>query len=100
MEVNDSGPLRFRCHTGHAFSPESLLVDLDRTIDDALWNVLRAIDERQMLLDQLIQSAKVVGDQATAQEYARQAEDARLRGDEIRGLVMGPQRPAAVASAH
>jgi two-component system chemotaxis response regulator CheB len=98
MEVNDSGPLRFRCHTGHAFSPESLLLDLDRTIDDALWNVLRAIDERQMLLDQLIQSAKVVGDQATAQEYARQSEDARMRGDEIRGLVMGPQ-PAAVASA-
>jgi two-component system chemotaxis response regulator CheB len=100
LEVNDSGPLRFRCHTGHAFSPESLLVDLDRTIDDGLWNVLRALDERQILLEQLIQSAKVVGDQETAQEYARQSEDARLRGNEIRALVMGPVRPTKVASAH
>jgi two-component system chemotaxis response regulator CheB len=98
MEVHDSGPLRFRCHTGHAYSPESLLVDLDHTIDDGLWSVLRAIDERQMLLDKLIRSAKIVGDQSTAQEYARQSEDARMRGNEIRALVMGPVRPTAVAS--
>lgn len=98
MEVNDNGPLRFRCHTGHAFSPEALLVDLDRTIDDGLWSVLRSIDEREMLLDQLIQSARLSGQDGVAQEYARQAEDARMRGDEIRALVMSPH-PIGVVSA-
>jgi two-component system, chemotaxis family, protein-glutamate methylesterase/glutaminase len=98
MEVIDSGPLRFRCHTGHAFSPDSLLVDIDRTIDDGLTSVLKSIDERQMLLDQLIQAAKLSGDDRTAQEYARQAEDARMRGDEIRALILSAPAPAAVAS--
>jgi two-component system chemotaxis response regulator CheB len=90
MEINDAGRSRFRCHTGHSFTPASLLVDLDETIDEGLWGVLRSIDERQLLLDQLIQTAKLAGDEEAAQEYARQSEDARLRGNEIRGLVMSP----------
>jgi len=98
MEVNDTGPLRFRCHTGHAFSPESLLQDLDQTIDDGLYTVLRSIHERQLLLDQLIQAAKASGDDRTAQEYARQSEDARLRADEIRALVMAAPAQGAAAS--
>lgn len=96
-EVRDAGPLRFRCHTGHVFTPSSLLVDLDRTIDETLWSVLRSIDERQFLLRQLIEDAKVSGNDNAAQEYARQAEDARMRADEIRALVMTPL--PAVANA-
>jgi two-component system chemotaxis response regulator CheB len=87
-EVRDAGPLRFRCHTGHVFTPSSLLVDLDRTIDETLWSVLRSIEERQLLLEQLIDSAKLRGENREAQEYARQVEDARMRADEIRALVM------------
>jgi len=89
-EMRDAGPLRFRCHTGHVFTPANLLLDLDRTIDHGLWDLLRSIDERQMLLEQLIESAKVGGNEEEAQEYARQAEDAKLRGDEIRALVLNP----------
>jgi two-component system chemotaxis response regulator CheB len=98
MEVSDAGPPRFRCHTGHVFSPSSLLVDLDSTIDEGLWNVLRSIEERQLLLDQLIHDAKISGNQDLAQEYARQAEDARMRGDEIRALVLSPLPAVKAAS--
>ncbi len=98
MEVSGVGPLRFRCHTGHVFSPASLLVDLDASIDESLWSVMRAIEERQMLLEQLIESARVAGNELAAQEYARQAEDAKMRADEIRGLVM-TLPPAAVSAA-
>ena len=92
-EVRDAGPLRFRCHTGHVFTPANLLIDLDRTIDESLYGVLRSIDERQLLLEQLIESAKVGGLEEEAQEYARQAEDARARADEIRALVTAPPAP-------
>jgi two-component system chemotaxis response regulator CheB len=88
IELADAGPLRFRCHTGHAFSPESLLADLDRTIDDGLITVLRSIHERELLLAHLIEEAKMVDDNETAQEYARQVEDARMRADEIRRLAL------------
>jgi two-component system, chemotaxis family, protein-glutamate methylesterase/glutaminase len=96
-EVRDAGPLRFRCHTGHVFTPSSLLVDLDHTIDETLWSALRSIEERQLLLEQLIESAKLRGDNGDAQEYARQVEDARMRAAEIRALVMTPL--PAVANA-
>ena len=98
MDVSDTGPMRFRCHTGHVFSPTSLLVDLDTTIDEGLWGVLRSIDERQFLLEQLIHDAKISGNENAAQEYARQAEDARMRADEIRALVVKPFPAVKAAS--
>jgi two-component system chemotaxis response regulator CheB len=32
--------VRFRCHTGHAFSLQTLLVDTDEAIDESLWNAI------------------------------------------------------------
>ena len=37
--------MRFRCHTGHAYSADSLLAAINEAIEDALWNTVRAIDE-------------------------------------------------------
>jgi two-component system, chemotaxis family, protein-glutamate methylesterase/glutaminase len=33
LQIQEAGLVRFRCHTGHAFSPESLLADLTTSID-------------------------------------------------------------------
>ncbi|MBV8742925.1 MAG: hypothetical protein JOZ12_14145, partial [Sinobacteraceae bacterium] len=90
-----AGP-RFRCHTGHAFTPTSLLVDLDATIEDKLWQILRSIDERIILLRQLRDLASNGSDESTAQEYARQIEDAMSRGQAFRQML---QQPAGFRAA-
>ena len=45
--------LRFRCHTGHAFSGNNLLKNIDREIDEYLWSAVRACNEAIMLLNTL-----------------------------------------------
>jgi two-component system chemotaxis response regulator CheB len=45
--------MRFRCHTGHAFSTDSLLAALTEKIEDNLWNAIRSIQESIMLLNHL-----------------------------------------------
>jgi two-component system chemotaxis response regulator CheB len=52
LQIKDAIPLRFRCHTGHAYSVESLLAEMDEAIEDSLWNAIRALEERVMLLRQ------------------------------------------------
>jgi len=53
LDLKERGILRFRCHTGHAYSGESLLVALNEGIENALWSALRAVEEGQLLLERM-----------------------------------------------
>jgi hypothetical protein len=51
VPANEEGTLfRFRCHTGHAYSLESLLTDITDKMDDALWNSIRAFEEGELFM--------------------------------------------------
>ena len=43
--IMEGGRMRFRCHTGHAYSSDSLLLAITEKIDDSLWNVIRGVEE-------------------------------------------------------
>lgn len=53
-EILDSKPKRFRCHTGHAFSLRSLEHTQANNTNKALWAALRALQERETLLSELV----------------------------------------------
>ena len=49
-----AGPsLQFRCHVGHAYSPDSLLADHANGLERALWSAVRTFDEQAALLRRL-----------------------------------------------
>ena len=50
LQMREGNPVRFRCHTGHAYTLESLLSEMDEVIEDSLWNAIRALEERAMLM--------------------------------------------------
>ena len=55
MELKERGVLRFRCHTGHAYSAETLLAALNEGIENALWSAVRAVEEGRFLLERMAQ---------------------------------------------
>ena len=58
VEIKNGDLVRFRCHTGHAFSLQSLLAELNENTENALWSAARAMDEKIMLLDHLARHAR------------------------------------------
>jgi two-component system, chemotaxis family, protein-glutamate methylesterase/glutaminase len=88
VKIQEGSVLRFRCHTGHAFSLQTLLVDVDDAIDDSLWNAIRAIEERALVLREMEAMALSSNERATAKECATQAKDAELRAQRVRDLVV------------
>lgn len=49
-EVNEGNVLRFRCHTGHAYTADALLDSSQQEMEETLWVALRMMEERKNLL--------------------------------------------------
>jgi two-component system chemotaxis response regulator CheB len=87
LQLEEAGFVRFRCHTGHAYSPESLLSSGATAIEDALWNSLRSIEERVLLLRHVARHARASGDDGTAESLEREAATVNARGERVRQLA-------------
>lgn len=82
-ELNDQPPLRYRCHTGHAYTALSLDDAQASSVDHALAASLRALREREYLLLRLASVADASGDATQAEVGRREAARARAQADEI-----------------
>jgi two-component system, chemotaxis family, protein-glutamate methylesterase/glutaminase len=76
----DDQPLRYRCHTGHAFNALSLEDGHEKTEENAIWTAIRAVNERIILARERQKWAQRVGD-------TRQMEIEQARIDEASRLV-------------
>jgi two-component system, chemotaxis family, protein-glutamate methylesterase/glutaminase len=94
--MKDTRPLRYRCHTGHAYSALSLAAAQQDSAEHALWSSVRALREREMLLRRMAGIAAATGD--AEQASAGQAKADRLR-EQIRELqVLAEQVPVRARS--
>ena len=50
LEIPEDRIVRFRCHTGHAFTLSHLLSELTRKNEDSLMSALRSLEETEALL--------------------------------------------------
>ncbi|HEX2941297.1 MAG TPA: chemotaxis protein CheB, partial [Rhodopila sp.] len=48
-EIDDGGPLRFRCHVGHAYNGDTILAAQGKDAETVLWSLLRMHQERAAL---------------------------------------------------
>lgn len=71
--------LRFRCHTGHAFTASSLLAEVTQSVEEMLWQGMRGMEEISMLLKTIKEHFKLLGDKTAAAEFDDKAEEASHR---------------------
>ncbi|WP_034415334.1 chemotaxis protein CheB [Deinococcus marmoris] len=78
VQIKEGNLTRYRCHTGHAYTADTLLVSVTEQIEDKLWITMRALEEASMLLENTGQELEAAGNTRLAGEYfqkARQMED-------------------------
>lgn len=78
---------RFRCHTGHAFSSDSLLAALTEHIEESLWDAIRSIKESTMLMNHIGDHFADRNDSKMAGLYFRKAQEAQDRARQVRAVV-------------
>lgn len=88
VQIEEGRMVRFRCHTGHAYSPTSLLVEVNEAIDNGIWDLVRAVEERILLLRQMADMAAAAGKGSEARRLRSKAELAEEKCRPLRALVL------------
>ncbi|WP_194774388.1 chemotaxis protein CheB [Pararhodonellum marinum] len=82
-KVGKDSDLRYRCHTGHAYTAAFLLAEQTNKIEETMWTALRMFEEHKNLLTEMARSKKGVGSQ-TALERAKTSQ---VHIDRIRAIL-------------
>jgi two-component system chemotaxis response regulator CheB len=87
-EIEENGHLRYRCHTGHAFSQASLLLEQSTEAERSVYIALRAVEEKAGALRRL---AKQWTDRSPAirSEYESRATELESTAGVLRALLAG-----------
>ena len=95
VRLEESGIPRFRCHTGHAFSLDSLLAAITENVEETLWSALRAVEESVILLreaaDRTAGDVDANGPGAADPRFEQKAREAEARAELIRQVVLRHQ---------
>lgn len=85
--IREGKLLRYRCHTGHAFTADALLTELTKSVEETFWQVVRGLEETVILLEQTAETHEQNGNPADADRLRRKAGETRERSHVIRELV-------------
>lgn len=100
-EVREERPLRFRCHTGHAFTARTLERVQADAAEQALRSGVRALVEREILLRRAASVASATGDEAQSLAALAQADRVRTQARVMEALVEeGRDAAGSIIAAH
>lgn len=82
-QVGKDSDLRFRCHTGHAYTAAYLLAEQTNKIEETMWTALRMFEERKNLLTEIARGGKGVGSKSALER----AKMSQVHIDRIRAIL-------------
>jgi two-component system chemotaxis response regulator CheB len=86
-EIQAKGPIRYRCHTGHAFTARVLEALQHEAVEDAIWGAIRALHEQERLFSKLAEKELRSGNEGAAAEYQARARKASVHSQALRDVI-------------
>ena len=88
LQLLEEKRIRFRCHTGHAYSVESLLAEINEGVEDSIWNAIRSIEENVLLLRHMAEHLGGDENVHTSEQFLARAQEAQRRADLVRRATL------------
>jgi two-component system chemotaxis response regulator CheB len=86
--------LRFRCHTGHAFTADALFESSKHALEETLWVALRMMEERKNLLSTMATR----GESLWSVQQAERLEEIKAHINRLREFLLNGSTGATTAS--
>jgi two-component system chemotaxis response regulator CheB len=87
-KMNKNGLMRYRCHTGHAYTAASLLAEQNMKIEETMWTALRMFEERRNLMITMAKDQKG----AAAKSALERASISQIHIDRIKAILLADDR--------
>jgi two-component system chemotaxis response regulator CheB len=97
-EIREGKLLRYRCHTGHAYTAEALRNEQAEGWEDALYNALRVQEEQLTLTRRMAEMAREYGAGLSAEAFEERARGYAEGAEIIRHLIASGQVGNAAAA--
>jgi|SRR5690242_530717 len=91
FEVKNGSPSRFKCHTGHTYTLNNLLLKKNKNMESSLWVALRILEERKNLLQRLADKNLERGFHHTASDYSEKIKQLEGHVDTLKGVLFATQ---------
>ncbi|MCA1816959.1 MAG: chemotaxis protein CheB [Acidobacteria bacterium] len=92
LKLEDGNNVRFRCHTGHAYSVDSLLAEIGEKTEESLWTTIRSLEEGALFMRRLADHFREQHNDTDAADLLKKADESRRRADLVRQAVMSHEQ--------
>jgi two-component system chemotaxis response regulator CheB len=92
LQLTEGSHVRFRCHTGHAYSSDSLMAEMAGKTEESLWNAVRSVQEQVMLMRHLAEHHGRHETSADAESLLRKAVEMERHVDLVRQVALNHSR--------
>ena len=97
-ETEDDGVVRYACHVGHQYAPDSLLAEHGEAVEQALWSAVRVLEQHADLRLRMSKRAEAAGIRMVAEGFAEDSHNYHLQAQHIRRPALRPARSCRALS--
>lgn len=92
LRIREGACSRYRCHTGHAYTDSALLAGLMEAIDHSYWQIMRALEESVILLEDMGKHLINTNQADNAELFFKKAREARHRAHAMHEITQHADR--------
>ncbi|TDB67555.1 chemotaxis protein CheB [Arundinibacter roseus] len=94
--IKEGCGMRYRCHTGHGFSAQSLMTDIVEVTEINVWSALRSVEEGIMLMEQSATQAHTTGQPGLAEDFSQKSQQLRAKSKLLLDFLYDNKNPDTV----
>ena len=92
LQRNEGKVIRFRCHTGHGYSADSLLSEFKIKTEETLWSAIRALEEDALFMRALARHSAEHHNGANSESWLKKADEVLERVTLVRKALARDER--------
>lgn len=85
--IKEGNVVRYRCHTGHAYSADTLLAGLTEQVEQELYSAMRGMEESILLLNHMGDHYAEDNEPGNAAFCFKKAKEAEERSQQVRNII-------------
>lgn len=92
ISIREGKLVRYRCHTGHAYTASSLLAETTRMTEESFWSAIRQLEETVIILEQSGKQFAAGGNWQASEQFMAKAQEMRERASRVHEFAFSQEK--------